>query len=161
MRDEVDGLTFDGLDADDLARQLDRLASEAGLLERLQSGIEPPRSFSAYVDDLEAYYAGERPGRVTKPRDLDDLEVRWQGDHDLPTSLSIINRRVVDNLPCRVQRVPRREDVGPDGVPATGRPLPPRCSPATTARRCPTSPTSRCAISGHRISGRRPPAASR
>jgi glycosyltransferase involved in cell wall biosynthesis len=124
VRDEVDGLTFNGLDADDLARQLDRLASEPGLLERLQSAIEPPRSFSDYVDDLEAYYAGERPGRVTKPPDVNDLEVRWQGDHDLPTSLSIINRRVVNNLPCRVQRVPRREDVGPDGIPATGRPLP-------------------------------------
>ncbi len=46
VRDEVDGLTFAGLDADDLARQLDRLAGEPGLLERLQQGIEPPRSFT-------------------------------------------------------------------------------------------------------------------
>src|ERR1700744_2786501 len=33
IRDGVDGLSFDGLDADDLARTLDRLSSEAGLLE--------------------------------------------------------------------------------------------------------------------------------
>src|SRR5206468_4216442 len=63
VRHEVDGLLFDGLDAGDLARQLDRLAGEPGLLERLQAGIEVPRSFAAYVDELEAYYAGERPSR--------------------------------------------------------------------------------------------------
>ncbi len=37
IRDGVDGLVFDGLDVDDLARQLDRLAAEPGLLERLQA----------------------------------------------------------------------------------------------------------------------------
>ena len=64
VRDEVDGLLFDGLDAGDLARQLDRLAGEPGLLERLQAGIEAPRPFADYVDELEAYYAGERPSRA-------------------------------------------------------------------------------------------------
>ncbi len=38
VREGIDGLTFGGLDADDLARRLDRLASEPGLLERLQAG---------------------------------------------------------------------------------------------------------------------------
>ena len=64
VRHEVDGLLFDGLDAGDLARQLDRLAGEPGLLERLQAGIEAPRPFAEYVDELEAYYAGERPSRA-------------------------------------------------------------------------------------------------
>ncbi len=117
VRDEIDGLTFAGLDVDDLARQLDRLATEPGLLERLQAGIEPPASFGEYVDELEAYYAGERPGRVTEPRAPDSLAVRWQGDHGLPTSLSIINTQVSERLSARVQRVNR------EGVPLES-PLP-------------------------------------
>lgn len=64
VRDGVDGLVVDPLDPDALAGALDRLASEPGLLERLQGGIEPPRAFGDYVDQLEACYAGERPGRV-------------------------------------------------------------------------------------------------
>ena len=42
----VDGLTFDGLDADDLARQLDRLALEPGLLERAAVGDRARRGRS-------------------------------------------------------------------------------------------------------------------
>jgi glycosyltransferase involved in cell wall biosynthesis len=107
ITDGVDGLLFDALDVEDLARCLDRLACEEGLLERLQSGIRPPRPFAEYVDDLEAYYAGERPGRVHDSPGARELEVRWQGDHGLATSLSIINARVVERLPGRVQRVTR------------------------------------------------------
>jgi glycosyltransferase involved in cell wall biosynthesis len=108
VTDERDGLLFNGRSAADLARQLDRLASERGLLERLQSQIEAPRSFSAYVDDLEAYYAGARPCQAEifeKP-----LAVRWVGDHRLNTSLSIINQRVTSELEksgVRVERVER------------------------------------------------------
>ena len=115
VREEVNGLTFAGLDIDDLAHQLDRLALEPGLLERMQASIGEPRRFEAFVDDLERCYAGERPGRISSPPAVDELEVRWQGDHDLNTSLSIINQRVVDRLPARVQRVRRSEDVGIDG----------------------------------------------
>jgi glycosyltransferase involved in cell wall biosynthesis len=107
IRDGVDGLTFAGLDVDDLARQLDRLAAEPGLLERLQSQITAPKAFGDYVDELEAYYAGERPGAITEPPAAADLAVRWQGDHGLPTSLSIINDRVTERLSGDVQRVPR------------------------------------------------------
>jgi glycosyltransferase involved in cell wall biosynthesis len=64
VRDEVDGLVVDPLSPDALATALDRLAEEPGLLERLQGGVEPPRAFAAYVDELEAYYADARPGRV-------------------------------------------------------------------------------------------------
>jgi len=105
IRDGIDGLTFNGLDIDDLARALDRLALEHGLLERLQSGIDPPRAFADYVDELEAYYAGARPGRIDRPPAPADLTVRWQGDHGLPTSLSIINDSVSSRLPGSVQRV--------------------------------------------------------
>ncbi|HEY2440876.1 MAG TPA: glycosyltransferase [Solirubrobacteraceae bacterium] len=105
VRDDVDGLVFDALDPDDLARRLDRLALEPGLLERLQGAIEPPRAFERYIDELEAYYAGDRPGRVTNSPA--QVAVRWQGDHGLPTSLSIINDRVTERLPGPVQRVRR------------------------------------------------------
>jgi glycosyltransferase involved in cell wall biosynthesis len=96
-RDEVDGLVFAPLDAGDLARQLDRLASEPGLLERLQRGIEAPRAFSAYVDELEAYYAGVRASRAATDRvPAGDLAVRWVGDPAAPLAAT---------LPGRVQHV--------------------------------------------------------
>ncbi|HEX5925080.1 MAG TPA: glycosyltransferase [Baekduia sp.] len=93
ITDGVDGLAFDGGDVDGLARRLDRLASEPGLLEQLQGGIEAPNSFARFVDDIEAYYAGERPGRVG-PDDEPPLAVSWVGEHDAPTSLARINRSV-------------------------------------------------------------------
>jgi glycosyltransferase involved in cell wall biosynthesis len=112
IREGVDGLSFAGLDAGDLARVLDRLATEPGLLERLQAGIEPPRAFSAYVDELEAYYGGA----ATAGREAADpiaanagraaaTTVRWQGNHGLPTSLSIINDRVSERIEAPLQRV--------------------------------------------------------
>ena len=107
IEDGANGLTFDGLDVDDLARTLDRLALEPGLLEQLQAGISAPRAFAAYVDELEAYYAGARPSRVERAPVAEELQVRWQGDHGLSTSLSIINDRVSSRLSGRVQRVAR------------------------------------------------------
>ncbi len=108
VRDGVDGLVFNGLDAEDLARQLDRLATEPGLLERLQANITEPRAFAAYVDELEAYYDGERrtPARRNRAGRLRS-SVRWKGDHGLPTSLSIINDEISSRLPGPVQRVER------------------------------------------------------
>jgi glycosyltransferase involved in cell wall biosynthesis len=111
VTDGVNGLLFDALDATDLARCLDRVAEEHGLLERLQAGIEPPRAFADYIDDLEACYAGARPGRVATQADAGNVAVRWQGDHGLSTSLSIVNARVIERLPARVQRLTR------DGTP--------------------------------------------
>jgi glycosyltransferase involved in cell wall biosynthesis len=107
ITDGVDGLLFDGLDVEDLARCLDRLALEPGLIERLQSNVQAPRRFSDYVDELEAYYGGERPGRVCEPAPASDLAVRWQGDHGLCTSLSIVNGRLTERLSARVQRITR------------------------------------------------------
>ncbi|HST56947.1 MAG TPA: glycosyltransferase [Solirubrobacteraceae bacterium] len=107
ITDGVDGLLFDALSVEDLTRCLDRVAGEPGLLERLQAGIAAPRAFSAYVDDLESYYAGERPGRVLEQAPVEQLAVRWQGDHGLATSLSIINGRVSERLGARIQRVAR------------------------------------------------------
>ena len=115
IRDGVDGLTFNGLDVDDLARTLDRLALEPGLLEQLQAGISEPRAFAAYVDELEAYYGGARPSRVDREPATDDVAVRWQGDHGLPTSLSIINDRVSSRLRGSVQRVNRDSTEVPGG----------------------------------------------
>jgi glycosyltransferase involved in cell wall biosynthesis len=109
VRDEVDGLLFEGLDAGDLARQLDRLAGEPGLLERLQAGIEALRPFAEYVDELEAYYRGARPRDHVIGR-LAPTAVAWHGDHGLHTSLSTINDAVTDRIGrhgVRVQRVRR------------------------------------------------------
>ncbi|HYV14736.1 MAG TPA: glycosyltransferase [Conexibacter sp.] len=90
VRDGVDGLVIDPLDADALAAALDRLADEPGLLERLQAGIEPPRAFGDYVDELEAYYAGERPGRVT--REPDEVAVLWEGEGATPGAAIRVQR---------------------------------------------------------------------
>jgi glycosyltransferase involved in cell wall biosynthesis len=112
IREGIDGLTFEALDAADLARALDRLAIEPGLLAQLQANINPPRAFSTYIDELEAYYTGaDRAG--TQAEDVlaananhqSTVAVRWQGDHGLPTSLSIINDRVCERLPAPLQRV--------------------------------------------------------
>ena len=105
IRDGVDGLSFAPNDAADLAVQLDRLALEPGLLERLQVAIEPTRRFSDYIDELEAYYSGQRPGRVSGPPPPESIAVRWQGDHGQNTSLAIVNDRVTELLPGHVQRV--------------------------------------------------------
>lgn len=128
VADGIDGLLFDALDADDLARAIDRLASEDGLLERLQAAIGPPAQFAGYVDTLERYYAGERPGQAViraangsiaadATVDAASACVRWQGDHGLPSSLAIINDRVSERLPGPVQLV------GRGGIPVSA-PLP-------------------------------------
>ncbi|HEX3802954.1 MAG TPA: glycosyltransferase [Solirubrobacteraceae bacterium] len=109
IRDGIDGLVFKGLDAEDLARQLDRLAGEPGLLERLQANIQEPRAFAAYVDELESYYDGEHESSSHGPREPAAVAVRWKGDHGLPTSLSIINDEVSSRLQGPVQRVDRGE----------------------------------------------------
>ncbi len=93
---ERNGLLFDGRDAADLARQLDRLAGEPGLLERLQEGITAPRAFAAHVDELEAYYRGERPRR--DHTGVAPVSVRWRGDHTSTQSLAGVNRGVCDRL---------------------------------------------------------------
>jgi glycosyltransferase involved in cell wall biosynthesis len=117
VRHEEDGLLFDGLDVNDLTLALARLEGEPGLLEQLQGAIAPPRTFASYVDVLEAYYRGERPGH-TAPAESEPA-VRWQGDHGLALSLAIVNDQVTKRLPGRVQRVSR------DGAPADdGAPLP-------------------------------------
>jgi glycosyltransferase involved in cell wall biosynthesis len=97
VRDGVDGLLFDGRDAGALAAALDRLAGEPGLLERLQQGIEPPRRFDDYVDELERIYAGERPADSGRPREQ-PVTVSWRGDQLRKTSLAGINREVCARL---------------------------------------------------------------
>ena len=85
----------------------------------MQAAITAPRAFDAYVDDLEAYYSGERPGRAAGGEPHGEPAVRWQGDHDLAVSLAIINREVGDRLPGPVERIER------DGSRPSGRaPLP-------------------------------------
>jgi glycosyltransferase involved in cell wall biosynthesis len=142
VEDGVNGLLFDALDVGDLARCLDRVAGEEGLLERLQGGIEQPRGFGDYIDDLEACYAGGRPGRVAAVAGSYQPAVRWQGDHGLSTSLSIVNGRVIERLVgdgVRVQRL-TREGVALDGPLAHGADVevrhqwPPDLSPPTSGR---------------------------
>jgi glycosyltransferase involved in cell wall biosynthesis len=120
VRHEREGLVFDGRSAAGLTAAIDRLATEPGLLERIQESIEAPASFAAYVDELEAYYGGARPA-AGRPEVVAGPAVRWVGDHTLRTSLSIVNQEVAARLEERhgvvVQRVER------SGVSA-GAPLP-------------------------------------
>ncbi|HTW13124.1 MAG TPA: glycosyltransferase, partial [Solirubrobacteraceae bacterium] len=102
VRDGIDGLVFNGLDAADLARQLDRLALEPGLLEQLQAGIEAPRPFGAYIDELEEYYGGSH---ALRPQPERRAAVRWKGEHGQPLSLSIINDQITARLSGPLQRV--------------------------------------------------------
>jgi glycosyltransferase involved in cell wall biosynthesis len=108
IREGVDGLLFNGLDAADLARQLDRLALEPGLLEMLQANIVEPRAFAAYVDELEAYYGGTHAdtdhGSPSQSSSA-NVAVRWKGEHGQPHSLSIINDRITERLSGQLQRV--------------------------------------------------------
>jgi glycosyltransferase involved in cell wall biosynthesis len=110
VRDGEEGLLFDGRSAAGLTAAIERLATEDGLLERIQQTIAPPAPFAGYVDELEAYYRGERPSRGA-PEIADRTAVRWIGDHTLNTSLSIINREVSTRLDAGgdvdVQRVER------------------------------------------------------
>ena len=98
VRDGVDGLVFDGGDVEQLAARLDRLATEAGLLERLQQGIEEPPTFAAHADELERYYLGERPPHGGQSAGRSQIVVNWVGDQFLSTSLARINRTVCEHL---------------------------------------------------------------
>jgi glycosyltransferase involved in cell wall biosynthesis len=88
----------------------------AGYAPELVDIVHPatPRRFADYIDDLEAYYAGERPGRVQNKPHADQVAVRWKGDHGRATSLSIINDRVSSRLPGPVQRVARADGAAID-----------------------------------------------
>jgi len=141
VADGENGLLFDGRDGADLARKLDRLASEPGLLERLQANIAAPRSFAAHVDELEAYYRGERPRR--DHTGIAPVSVRWQGDHGSTQSLAGVNRSVCERLEAAagiaLERVSR---TGQGGGPALPLPaqvevrhqFPPDLRPATSGR---------------------------
>ena len=93
---ERNGLLFEGRSVAALAAALDRLAGEPGLLERLQGAITAPRAFSAYVDQLEAIYAGEPA--PPSPRADAPVAVRWVGDQSTASSLATINRAVGERL---------------------------------------------------------------
>jgi len=57
VRDEQDGLQFQPGDAADLARQIQRLRAEPGLLERLRRGVRPPPSLDDELKTLLQIYA--------------------------------------------------------------------------------------------------------
>ncbi len=56
VRDGVDGLHFAPGDAGDLARQIQRLRNEPGLLERLRAGVRPPPSIDDEMAELIEFY---------------------------------------------------------------------------------------------------------
>jgi glycosyltransferase involved in cell wall biosynthesis len=96
VTDGVDGLVVDGRSGDALVAALRRVALEDGLLERLQAGIRPPKTFDRYVDELEALYrTGVLP--VEEAREL-PVAVRWTGDQHAVSSLATINREVTARL---------------------------------------------------------------
>jgi glycosyltransferase involved in cell wall biosynthesis len=68
VRDGVDGLHFRPGDADDLARQIQRLRDEPGLLERLRAGVRPPPSIDDEMAELmEAYRLVIEQRRAARP----------------------------------------------------------------------------------------------
>lgn len=56
VRHEANGLLFAPDDAEDLARQLRRLAEEPGLLAELRAGIGPVKTVGGYADELLNLY---------------------------------------------------------------------------------------------------------
>lgn len=58
VEDGVNGLRFAPGDPADLARALERLLTEPGLLARLQAGTRPPKSLAQEMDELTALYQG-------------------------------------------------------------------------------------------------------
>jgi glycosyltransferase involved in cell wall biosynthesis len=74
VRDDVDGLTFRPGDPADLARNLRRLTTEAGLLDRLAAGVRPPMSIDQHADQILEIYAEScatalhRPGSIDRTR---------------------------------------------------------------------------------------------
>ncbi|GIV87118.1 MAG: glycosyl transferase family 1 [Chloroflexus sp.] len=65
VRDEVDGLLFTPNDDRDLARQLQRLRTEPGLLERLCDSIQPPRTFADELQEILQHYTTLSKRRTT------------------------------------------------------------------------------------------------
>jgi glycosyltransferase involved in cell wall biosynthesis len=96
VQHERNGLLFDGRSAEALAEALERLDREPGLLERLQRSITAPKPFDAYVDELEAIYAGDRA--VASANADAPVAVRWVGDQTTASSLSTINHEVGTRL---------------------------------------------------------------
>ncbi len=67
VHDGVNGMLFEKNDVEGLAARLRRLVEEKGLVEKLASGIEPPKSIKTYVGELEGLYRevlAERAGVV-------------------------------------------------------------------------------------------------
>jgi glycosyltransferase involved in cell wall biosynthesis len=60
IKHEQNGLVFNPGDADDLAYQLLRLLEEPNLLTELQNGIEPVKTVSDEIHELETFYRGLR-----------------------------------------------------------------------------------------------------
>jgi glycosyltransferase involved in cell wall biosynthesis len=57
VKDEINGLLFERLDAKDLARQLRRLVDEPDLLTKLRAGIPGVRNISDEISELEEMYS--------------------------------------------------------------------------------------------------------
>jgi glycosyltransferase involved in cell wall biosynthesis len=53
VRHEENGLLFRGNDRYDLARQIVRAVREPGLVERLRSGVRPPKSMDEHGEEIE------------------------------------------------------------------------------------------------------------
>ena len=142
VRDGVDGLIFDALDADDLARQLDRARAEPGLLERLQDGDRgaarrsPPTSTSS------------RPTTPATRPALRSTVAACAPSWRRP----LAGRPRAPDQPVDHQRPRHRAAAGPGAAGA-------RATARRSTRPSPTPPTSRSATSGRRTSAAPAPGA--
>ena len=64
VRHEENGLLFRGNDRYDLARQIVRAVREPGLVERLRSGVRPPKSMAEHGEEIEVLLKQVIAGRV-------------------------------------------------------------------------------------------------
>jgi hypothetical protein len=65
VRHEKDGLLFEDGNSQDLAKQLQRLFKEPGLLERLKEGIPTVKTLEEEVQDLQNIYSLVRAGEIS------------------------------------------------------------------------------------------------
>jgi glycosyltransferase involved in cell wall biosynthesis len=67
VHDGIDGLLVHGAAASAWARTLTRLVSDAGLLVRLKSGVQPPRRMSHLTNDMLTIYGNVLRRRPANP----------------------------------------------------------------------------------------------
>jgi glycosyltransferase involved in cell wall biosynthesis len=89
------GDVFRGRDPRDLARKMQNIIDDPAIVEKWQTQITRPPSFSEYISGLERLYAGEGMESANYER---RTTVNWEGTQLAFHSLAHVNRRVCTEL---------------------------------------------------------------